>query len=284
MQSFKRAPAALPSPSSKLRPRAKGSSHPLSAPIAPFLRPANPQPCTRFIFAYYNVRTKQTVYSLQRNLDNKLSLQQLPFVGKQTRPTAVRKDVWLPLLTVVFPQSDTVLYRTQACYRQLCEYKKLHELSPPEDTVRRSNGQFLTGKPLGHVLMNQRWNAVADLAAVLSRWPAAVRERLDALKLKREQYNALKARKSESIRKPMVRMAATETRKIKLLSQVVEELVTAGKTEVQWANVLDAEYAGAWPQDVVHAPMEREMRDRHCSPLPVPLDPQPELPQPTSTA
>lgn len=275
MQVVKHAQKALAVP---LPPKAAVSRpKSLRAPIAPFTRPSNPTPFTRFIYAYYNIRTKQTLYSLSRTLSNSLAMQQITFVGKQTHQAALRKDVWLPLMTVVFPESETAMYRTHACYQQFCEYKKLHELASPAELVHDEYGHRLPKKQLGYVLMRQKYNAVADLAAVLSRWPSGVRSKLEELTAKQGRYEALKARRPQSIHKPRLKVAEHDAQRIKLLTQVSEELDGAGDVEVHWADILDAEYAEQWPAGVVHAQMQQDTRNRHASPVPVPKRQLPEV-------
>ncbi|GME26300.1 hypothetical protein GTA08_BOTSDO01558 [Neofusicoccum parvum] len=128
----------------------------------------------RHIFIYNNIRTNQTVYSLQRSMNNHAALSQLPYAGKKTVPAKLRKDVWRPLATVTFPLPAQGL----SAYQKLREFRKLHELHwdnnkeypmlPPETQKRIKEGKSApTKKEKGKIIMDQKANTVADLAAVL---------------------------------------------------------------------------------------------------------------------
>ena len=87
-------------------------------------------------------------------------MKQLPFLGKQTKPAALRKDLWRPLAAVTFPSGSQGL----TAYRELREYRKRHEHEwDYEELGARSR------LDAGRKLMDQRANSIADLAAVLIR-------------------------------------------------------------------------------------------------------------------
>ncbi|KAI9721161.1 MAG: hypothetical protein M1828_005268 [Chrysothrix sp. TS-e1954] len=114
----------------------------------------------QYIFIYGHVRTNQIVYSLSRTLNNNKSLEQLPYLGKQTVPARIRKDFWKPLATVYFP----VAHQGLKAYRELREFRKRHEHEwNPEDLPGTTRKQW------GRALRDQKANSIADLAAVLIR-------------------------------------------------------------------------------------------------------------------
>ncbi|KAK4997834.1 hypothetical protein LTR66_002821 [Elasticomyces elasticus] len=120
------------------------------------------------IFVYSNVRTNQVIYSLDKTLNNHAALQQLPFAGKKTIPSHIRKDMWRPFLTVSFPHPAQGL----AAYRKLREYRKLHEVMwdshNPHLTYASSDPKKMPSKKdRSKLIMDQKANTVADLAAVL---------------------------------------------------------------------------------------------------------------------
>ncbi|KAL1302371.1 hypothetical protein AAFC00_002774 [Neodothiora populina] len=134
----------------------------------------------RHIFFYNHCWTGQTIYSLERSLNNTL-LKQLPYAGKKTIPAGIRKDIWRPLLSVTFPTPSQGLQ----AFRKLREYRKLHELSWAQPTVA-NNGMLDLENPYvrtetprppkkerSRLIMDQRENSVADLAAVLREQAAA---------------------------------------------------------------------------------------------------------------
>ncbi|KAF2156697.1 hypothetical protein K461DRAFT_308964 [Myriangium duriaei CBS 260.36] len=163
------------------------------------------------IYAYNNILTNQVVYSLDRSLDNDTVLQQLPFAGKKSVPKALRKDHWKPFFVIKFGLPHQGLN----AFKKLREWRKLHELCwDPKDvpklehsyeqkqsrTKKREEREKLGGARRGGarsrltewkmrrkmVIMNQKANSVADLAAVLVEQEAKVavwapeRERLFA--------------------------------------------------------------------------------------------------------
>ncbi|KAL8847437.1 MAG: hypothetical protein Q9221_007506 [Calogaya cf. arnoldii] len=121
------------------------------------------------IFVYNNIRTNQTIYSLTRSLNNHTSLKQLPFLGKKSVPSHLRKDLWQPLCLVSFPRPSQGFI----AYRRLREFRRLHETSYPLSLITQTEGphkgQLHRTKKRGKILMDQKANSVADLAAVLLR-------------------------------------------------------------------------------------------------------------------
>lgn len=91
----------------------------------------------------------------------KRALKQLTFFGKKSVPGEIRPDLWRPLATVFFPSQHQGLN----AYRRLREFRKKHELSWPE----ASDGKTSRPPKRDRIrqLMDQKANAVADLAAVL---------------------------------------------------------------------------------------------------------------------
>ncbi|KAI4235262.1 MAG: hypothetical protein LQ349_003286 [Xanthoria aureola] len=121
------------------------------------------------IFVYNNIRTNQIIYSLTRSLNNHTSLKQLPFLGKKTVPSHLRKDLWQPLCLVSFPRPSQGLI----AYRRLREFRRLHETSYPLSLITQTEGphkgQLHSTKKRGKILMDQKANSIADIAAVLLR-------------------------------------------------------------------------------------------------------------------
>ncbi|WPH01976.1 Hypothetical protein R9X50_00483000 [Acrodontium crateriforme] len=164
------------------------------------LKAAPALPHGRHIFAYRNVKTNQVVYSLNRVLQNNAALKQLPDLGANRKPTALRKDMWKPLWTLALPESTQngdakEPYRQGLeVFRKLREYRKLHELNwtPPPELARPYTAKDIeriqtwldqrggSKKETPHdiiarrkknlrarLVMDQKANSVADLAAIL---------------------------------------------------------------------------------------------------------------------
>ncbi|KAK5167601.1 uncharacterized protein LTR77_007300 [Saxophila tyrrhenica] len=157
------------------------------------------------IYAYCNVRTRQVLYSLTRSLDSYQSLKQLPQLGPNTVPPKLRKDLWKPLYTISLPEPEHPYARSPIprqpnpqgldAFAKLREYRRLHELywEPTEelsrkyskdeikdlqdkydkrggskkesvyDIIKREKKKLRRG-----IVMDQKANSIADLAAVLS--------------------------------------------------------------------------------------------------------------------
>ena len=88
---------------------------------------------------------------------NNDALKQLPFIAKKTVPAALRKDHWLPLATVSFPE-PTLGLKT---YHKLREFRKLHETQYDSALLQKPK------KELKYIIMNQKANSIADLAESL---------------------------------------------------------------------------------------------------------------------
>jgi hypothetical protein len=94
---------------------------------------------------------------------NNQVLKQLTFAGKKTLPSALRKDMWRPLLTATFPSPSQGL----AAFRKLRELRMLHEHNweHPDPDARKLPEK----KERGRLIMDQKANSIADLAWVLRR-------------------------------------------------------------------------------------------------------------------
>lgn len=188
-------------------------------------------------------------------------------------PAVIRKDMWRPLLTVHFPSEAQGL----AALRKLREYRKLHELSwsqadrtrvRREETVAAKKEFEELGAKIqkktrarqakrerGRLIMDQKANAIADLAAVLKEQDVlANTPETVARKQKMEEEAANPKATPETTqasrpkhgplpkRGPLRKQAAAENIPIYTLDGV----------RIRWANPLDAEYAESWPAAVQH--------------------------------
>ncbi|KXT05447.1 hypothetical protein AC578_11040 [Pseudocercospora eumusae] len=149
----------------------------------------------RHIYAYCNVRTNQVLYSLERTLRN-AHLKQLADVGANNNPPKIRKDVWRPLWIVSLPNSRIGQRQGLKVFQELREYRMLHETNwdIPEEMKRpytekeierlqrrldnRGGSKKETvydiikrkkWKMRVKMVMDQKANSIADLAAILSR-------------------------------------------------------------------------------------------------------------------
>ncbi|KAH8150381.1 uncharacterized protein LAJ45_05592 [Morchella importuna] len=174
----------------------------------------------RNLFIYNNIQTKQVVYSLTRSLKNNKMLKQITFVGKKSVPAALRKDVWTPLLSVSFPFPAVGL----KTFKKLREFKKLHETAYPRELVAGK-----TKKEKKKILMDQKANSIADLAASLE-WEIAKANR---------EHDEMAGKKDQPPR------------------------IGRDEVVVRWQDIYDAQYARDWPELVVHEVAERA---RHTAP------------------
>ena len=221
------------------------------------------------IYIYNNIHTNQVVYSLTRHLNvqleppplplttpsnqlhtdkyqqNHKSLAQLPFLGKKTRPAKLRKDLWLPLCLASFPSPHAGL----EAYRKLREYRRLHETAYDREIITEKygehRGQLLPTKQRGKVLMNQKANSIADLAAVLLQQEAGPSaRRLESAERRMKRIEKLKRQKgAANVKKQPVDLG--------------RELVGVEGVTVRWTNLQDADFAEKWPAEVEHDVLER---------------------------
>ena len=205
------------------------------------------------IYFYNNIRTNQVVYSLTRHLKNAASLAQLPFLGKKTVPSRLRKDLWTPFCMVYFPSPHAGL----AAFRKLREFRVLHETSYPLDIITETEGKWkgslLPKKERGKVLMDQKANSVADLAAVLQLQESGPSDqRIAYADRRRRRVDTLKRQKGEeNVKKAPIDIAS--------------EMGGIEGVKVRWADMLDMEFAEAWPEKVVHGGLEK---NRHTAAFP----------------
>jgi hypothetical protein len=87
-------------------------------------------------------------------------LEQIPFIGKHSKPPVLRPDEWAPHCVVTFPTAE----QGHNAYRKLREFRKLHEMSwDKTNPVWKSAPKKQRMKNI----MNQRANMSIDLAVVL---------------------------------------------------------------------------------------------------------------------
>ncbi|KAK6533540.1 hypothetical protein TWF694_002478 [Orbilia ellipsospora] len=120
-------------------------------------RDANP--LGSHIYFYNHLQSKRVIYSLYQTLYNNKAMKQMTFMGKKTVPSALRKDLWSPLLTVSFTNPKTGL----KAFQHLRELRKLHETQWDKELLKKKV------KERSRILQDQRANSIADLAAVCER-------------------------------------------------------------------------------------------------------------------
>ncbi|KAI9883570.1 MAG: hypothetical protein M1823_004668 [Watsoniomyces obsoletus] len=213
----------------------------------------------RHIFVYCNIRTNQVVYSLTRTLQNNGALEQLPNLGKKTIPAALRKDLWQPMATISFPHPPAGLL----AFRKLREYRQLHELAYDVSTVTNKErpGTLLNKKKKGRVLMNQKANSIADMAAVLKQQAA---------------LGAATAAAGADVGVAAVERLGPEQANWGRRREPAIGPEGVKGVSIAWRDLYDAAFAESWPSDVVHDVLEYE---RHTAGLPASETPSPEQTQ-----
>ena len=136
-----------------------------------------------------------------------------------------------------------------AAYRKLREFKRLHETSYDLEDITEKEGKHAGSlypkKKRGKILMNQKANSVADLAAVL--W---------------QQYIGPTDERKANADRRMSRVARLQLQKgeknvKKHPLDVEKELEGVEGISVKWADMLDAEYAETWPEGVIHETLQK---------------------------
>ena len=145
---------------------------------------------------------------------------------------------------VEFPRSIQGL----VAYRKLREFRRLHETAYPLETVTQTEGphkgQMMGKKQRGKVLMNQKANSVADLAAVLlqqEKEPSQVE--IERAERRIANFERLKRQRGgKKVKKPPVSPT---------------DMAGVEGVRVRWVNQFDAEYAETWPAGVIHDSLQK---------------------------
>ena len=130
----------------------------------------------------------------------------------------------------------------------LREFRVLHEKNYPLDIITQKGGKWkgslIPKKKRGKVLMDQKANSVADLAAVLQLQEKGPSEgRILNAERRRRRVETLKRQKGEGkVQKGPI--------------DVASEMGGITGVKVRWADILDAEYAETWPEAVIHGGLE----------------------------
>lgn len=175
----------------------------------------------RKIYVYSHLQTNQVVYSLTKALKNNPSIKQLPFNGKKTVPSALRKDLWAPLAQISFGPGPKEY--GLSVYQKLREYRRRHELEWDDSLMRDADGKVIPKKKRGRQINDQKANSIADIATVLSK------------------------------------IGTSEGEEIGLRSPTSKDLPVV---EVKWINMLDAEFAETWTENVVHDQLDWSKNNR----------------------
>ncbi|KAF7195673.1 hypothetical protein HII31_02991 [Pseudocercospora fuligena] len=209
----------------------------------------------RHIYAYCNVRTNQVLYSLERTLRN-THLKQLADVGANNNPPKIRKDVWRPLWMVSLPNSRDGQRQGLELFRQLREYRMLHETNweIPEEMKRPYTEKEIESikrrldnrggskketvfdvikrkkwKMRVRMVMDQKANSIADLAAILSRQE----EKGAAISKEQELALELQRREDQDTIISLAERNATETDELKAKIPIMEADVARAEQEAQ---------------------------------------------------
>ncbi|EME86155.1 uncharacterized protein MYCFIDRAFT_88290 [Pseudocercospora fijiensis CIRAD86] len=209
----------------------------------------------RHIYAYCNVRTNQVLYSLERVLRNS-HLKQLADVGANNNPPKLRKDIWRPLWMVSLPNSRDGKRLGLQVFRQLREYRVLHETNweIPEEMKRpytekeiermrykldnRGGSKKETvydiikrkkWKMRVRMVMDQKANSIADLAAILLRQE----DKGVAISGKRELALDQQKKEDQDTIISLAERNATEANELKAKIPAMEAVVAEAGQEAQ---------------------------------------------------
>lgn len=166
------------------------------------------------IYAYCHIHTNQVLYSLTRTLQNR-QLKQLPDSGANNNPPKLRKDVWRPLWSLQLPRTDDGRLQGLHAYRMLLDFRQRHEMSwePPKSlsipftakqieklekrledrggSKKESPYDLIARKKFKtrvQMVMDQKTNSIADLAAVLLHQDDRIEEQSESRdKAKRDE-------------------------------------------------------------------------------------------------
>ncbi|KAM4055282.1 transcriptional regulation of mitochondrial recombination [Hirsutella rhossiliensis] len=191
------------------------------------------------IWVFAHRRTEQVIFSFRDRLDGFHDLKQLPFNGKQTKPSKLRKDYWSPMAIIQFPAGMGSVGRS--VFQKLRELKHLHEVSWPDEFRYKHESEYTEADK----------RKIADEKAN-GRSYRPVRSKAD-------RGNALNAQKKNVIADMAVVLAGKGAGN----KVVVTKSADAGKEDgqlvavtVKWSNDQDMEFAEVWSHNVTHALFE----------------------------
>ena len=172
---------------------------------------------------------------------NHQALKQIPFLGKNSVPPALRRDLWSPLCVLSFPRARQGL----DAFQKLRELKTRHEFDYPLSLIQQpasspKAGQLVNKIERRRILQDQRPYAVADMAAVL------------ALQARPPSPQELAAQKRRVWPRADRRMRPKRGFGSRLTAAAFEWQGLVDRVGVWWAQVRDAEYARTWPVEVKH--------------------------------
>lgn len=134
-------------------------------------------------------------------------------------------------------------------YRKLREFRRLHETSYDLEDITEKKGKYAGSlypiKKRGQILMDQKANSIADLAAVLlQQVEGPSEEKLERQERRMKRVERLKTQKgAHRVKKNPV--------------DVGKEMGGVNGVCVRWADMLDAEFAETWPEAVVHDELKK---------------------------
>ncbi|KAF2502297.1 hypothetical protein BU16DRAFT_532666 [Lophium mytilinum] len=158
------------------------------------------------IFFWKEIHTNQVLYSFTRQLDDSL-LEQIPFIGKNSKPPTIRPDLWTPLLTVFFPNDKQGL----VAYRMLREFRRLHETSWDKNNPEIKR---MEKKKRIHWIKDQKANSIADLAKVLSMFKDQAPKLEEMARKRRAEVEEEALQRWEEVKRRAAKVDAGELSKI----------------------------------------------------------------------
>ncbi|KAH6654191.1 transcriptional regulation of mitochondrial recombination-domain-containing protein [Truncatella angustata] len=190
------------------------------------------------IWIFGNFVNGMTVYSHSPVLKANKALRQIPFVSKKLKPSKIRKDYWLPMAMIQFPEGMGHIGRS--VFHIMREFRMQHDLAWGDNMLQDDEtNRMLTKHERGEkIYEHQKANAVADMAAVLGGLGKGNKMWLPVLQGAEDLVDT-----------------SGETRTDEQTGST-EGLL---KTQIFWKNELDKNYAKAWPVNVSHSSFAESM-------------------------
>ncbi|KYG41301.1 hypothetical protein M433DRAFT_97165, partial [Acidomyces richmondensis BFW] len=188
----------------------------------------------RYIYAYVHRRTHQVVYSLTQALRNSRALRQLPDLGANNKDAVLRKDLWQPFFTVCMPDSEDGRKQGLDAFKKLREWRTLHELYwQPTELMRRAFG------PAEIERLQERLD---ERGGSKKESPYDVIKRIK----KKERVRIVQDQKANSVADLAAVLLEHEKEGLQ------RPIFRLEGVTIKWNNMLDAEFAEAWPHKVKH--------------------------------
>ncbi|KAI2642904.1 transcriptional regulation of mitochondrial recombination-domain-containing protein [Xylaria nigripes] len=201
------------------------------------------------IFVFNHFLDGMTAYSFEPAMKAMHALKQLPFSGKHSKPSKVRKDYWRLLAIIQFGEEHKLVSRS--AYQLLRECKKMHMYDWDDSLLFGENKRMLKIQERARRINDQRANTIADIAAILGGLGKG-----NKMWVKNNVQGADEGAAKEDVEGEGATKKDVEGEVEQVKAKVVDEINELNPATIFWANIDDRHYAIRWSKNVKHKVMD----------------------------